>query len=144
MNVPKITRRKSIPLGVKVQSTLLLLGFSEKEVFGKGLIEWDHVPALELRPLDPQTGDTVPPANDPRYVRPLRKAAHRTKTSGRRGEKRVTSYGSDAHAIAKARRVPAAETKHREAMASKGSGAEKPCRPKRKIRSRGFEKRRKG
>lgn len=89
--------RKAIPVGVKLHACLLLLGFSEKEI-AAGL-HWDHHPALGLREV--KDGVMIPAPNDPRYIRPMRQADHRTKTSGTK----ATSAGSDQHIIAKVKRL---------------------------------------
>lgn len=144
--------RKPIPLGVKLHACLLLLGHSEGDILQafarpkrkigvvmqdkidqclKRLgftdddiaagIDWDHQPALGLREI--VDGKMVPDPNDPHYIRPMRRAAHKTKTNG--GP--ATTAGSDKHAIAKVKRLTG-QTKKR-----KGPP----------IRSRGFQKRRK-
>lgn len=64
-------------------------------------IEIDHVPPLKLREFDPETGDTIPPANSIDHLVVRDKPEHRAKTAGR-GH---TSYGSDIHAIAKLKRL---------------------------------------
>jgi hypothetical protein len=134
--------RKHIPLAVKVEACLILLGFEPGEA-----IDWDHNPALGLRVFNEATDDYEPAELDPRFLRPLRRAAHKAKTNGRKGTKRSTSYGSDVHAIAKAKRVPAAFEEFRSRLLKKrpGKPAPKPAskfRGGRKLRSRGFEKRR--
>lgn len=113
--------RKAIPVGVKLHACLLLLGYTDEEI--KGGLQWDHYPALGLRVLDPETGQLVPAPNDPRYIRPMRTAEHRVKTSGRK----ATTAGSDVHAIAKVKRL----------------NGETPKRPKRKWATRGFQKKEK-
>lgn len=90
--------RKAIPLGVKLHACLLLMGFSEQEIAGG--IDFDHHPALGLREI--VNGVMIPAPNDPRYIRPMRRADHLVKTSGR---KNVTTAGSDVHAIAKVKRL---------------------------------------
>lgn len=92
--------RKAIPVGVKLHSCLLLLGFSEEEISG-GLIEYDHCPALALRSIDPQTGQMVPHPNDPRYIEPRRKVDHAVKTRG----SGATTAGSDVGSAAKLKRI---------------------------------------
>lgn len=135
-----VSRRPHMPLSVKLHAALLALGFTDEEITGGG-IEWDHSPCLALRFVDPETGQLVPHPNDPQFIRPLRKADHKAKTNGRRGEKRVTSAGSDIHAIARSRRLVKAEKAHAEAMADK-AGGQKPHKPG-SISSHGFPKGRK-
>ncbi len=112
--------RKAIPLGVKLHACLLLLGFTDEDIAAG--IEWDHQPALAFREI--VDGVMRPPPNDPRYIRPMRKADHALKTNG---GGRATSAGSDIHMAAKIKRI---------------TGATKP-KPKRKWGSRPFPKRRK-
>ena len=134
--------RKTIPLGVQVKAALAAAGFSEVEIETPGAIQWDHHPALALRVVDEETGELVPPANDWRAIRPISKAAHRAKTSGRRGEKRVTSAGSDQHAVGKIRRNGKAEEEFRRRLLAKDAGEPRPAptRPKRKIPSQPFRR----
>lgn len=140
--------RKAIPLGVKLHACLLLLGYTERraqrvlklarrfanitprltsamkalgfsdEDIAAG-IEWDHQPALAFREI--VDGVMTPAPNDPRYIRPMRAAEHRKKTSGTR----ATSAGSDVHMAAKVKRIT----------------GETPKRTKQKIPGRGFPKR---
>lgn len=44
-------------------------------------IEWHHDPPLQQRVWDPFIQDTSPTANDPRFIVPLQKAAHRERTA---------------------------------------------------------------
>ena len=62
------------PLGVQVQVLLRMLGLKGKR------IHWDHNPPLGLRPIDPETGDFDPPANDPDYLQVLVVEDHADKT----------------------------------------------------------------
>ena len=91
-------RRKAIPDRVKLKAALARFGLRVEEV------QFDHFPALGLREWDPVAQDTIPPANDPEFIQMLFLDEHRTKTSGRRGEKRSTSAGSDQNRIAKVKR----------------------------------------
>lgn len=91
----KATKRKRIPVGVKLESALHALGLLGLE------IEWDHSPPLGMRPINPETGDTIPPANDPRYIAPMIKEAHRAKTNGNA----ATCADGDIHKIWKAGRL---------------------------------------
>lgn len=69
--------RKRIPDRVKLEAALRRFGLTIKEV------EFDHSPALALRPINPLTGDTIPPANDPDHIDMLLTQEHRVKTFGR-------------------------------------------------------------
>jgi hypothetical protein len=127
--------RKHIPLSVKVEACLILLGFEPGEE-----IDWDHFPALGLRIFDEKADDYDPPELDPRYLRPLGRAKHKAKTNGRKGTKRSTSYGSDVHAIAKLKRL--AEEAAFRSQLTKPARKSRKWAAGRKLRSRGFEKRR--
>ena len=134
-------RRKKIPLHVKLEACLILLGFGPDDE-----IDWDHFPALGLRKWIEEVGDFDPPQLDPNYIRPMRRGPHKAKSNGRRGEKRVTSYGSDVHAIAKLNRLVPQQEEFRERMLRKQAGQKAAPRsrwPKgRKLRGRKFSDRR--
>lgn len=69
-------KRVHMSLSIKLSAALYALGLDPDDV------EYDHCPALAMRPVDPATGDTVPPANDPRYIVPRSRADHKAKTFG--------------------------------------------------------------
>lgn len=135
------TRRKQIPVGVKLHAVLLRVGFTDEDI--NGGIDWDHDPPLALRLVDPETGLLVPDANDPHHIRPLRREDHRRKTFGPGGEKRITTAGSDAHAIAKVRRLAPVQADFDRRLLAKSTGEAAPAetKRKRKIPSRPFPKR---
>lgn len=91
-------------------------------------LDWDHIHPLALGGSD----------NDNGNFQVLHRSCHRKKTSGTK----ATSAGSDIHEIAKTKRL----TKDHNEFVSKLLSRE--CGEKReksnKIRSRGFEKRKKG
>lgn len=124
--------RKHIPLKAQLHAALYQLGFEPHEV------ELDHDPALALRERCPTTGDTIPAANDPKFLvwRPI--ADHRQKTFGKGGEKRVTTLGSDIHAIAKTRRLSKEHEEFRRRLLEKPPRQERPKSrwPKRKFNTR--------
>ena len=91
--------RRHIPVGVKLHACLLLLGFTEEEITGGG-INWDHSWSLNTRTVN-AAGEMEPHPNDPRYIVPLRKAAHDVKTRG----SGATTAGSDVHKGAKLKRI---------------------------------------
>lgn len=68
--------RRHMSLQVKLDAALIALGLDPADV------DWDHAPSLAMRPVDESTGDTIPPSNDPRYIVPRARAAHRAKTFG--------------------------------------------------------------
>jgi len=110
--------RKAIPLGVKLHACLLLLGFTDEDITAG--IDFDHQPALGFREI--VNGVMTPASNDPHFLRPMRRVAHKEKTSGREN---ITVAGSDQHMMGKIRRITGVTKK----------------KPSRKIQSRGFRKR---
>jgi hypothetical protein len=64
-------------LKAKLEACLLMLGLPLD-------VEWDHDPALQRRRWNPDAnggkGDTVPAANDPRFLTPRVKSDHKVKT----------------------------------------------------------------
>jgi hypothetical protein len=77
--------------------------------------EFDHVPALELRPWSEKEQDTEPPANDPDFIFAKRKECHHRKTFGTR----ATTKGSDIHEINRGKRLAEEERWHQAKMAEK-------------------------
>jgi len=133
-----MTRRQHIPVMVKLHAALMQLGFEPHQV------ELDHDPALALRPIDPATGDTIPPANDPRYLVFRPKDEHAVKTTGRRGESRLADQSNgDTPRNAKLNRISAKQSEFQARMLAKSEGHEVPqlARGKSKIPSRSFPKR---
>ncbi len=104
-----------MPLRVKLAAALRALGLDPDNV------DWNHNPPIQLRRWDPETGDTDPPANDPRFIEPLDRAEHKTLTAKR-----------DVPAIARTKR---AEKKRaaRQAMADAEAAGQK-VKAKRKSR----------
>lgn len=137
-------RRKAIPDRVKLIATLRAFGLEIDQV------QYDHTPPLALREWDPEKGDTIPPANDPMHIQMLRLSDHREKTFGRGGEKRISTAGSDIHAIAKVRRLSRKEEAFRNRLLERdaptaylpadhedrGARRAKPAWPKRPFPSR--------
>lgn len=141
MNRPK---RKAIPLHVKLNACLRLLGFDPEA----DEIEWDHTPALQLRPVDATGADYDPPQLDWRHIEPLKKADHGVKTTGRKGQSKLSVSGEgDVSRIAKAVRLEAARFAREQSFRAKVLGVApdalplKRSRPKAKIPSRPFPKR---
>jgi hypothetical protein len=126
--------RKHIPVGVKLHSCLLLLGYTEEEILNG--IDWDHFPALSLRVVDSETGLLVPAANDPRYIRPLRKAEHAVKTFG----SGATTAGSDIGNAYKLKRLEKKTAEFNAMLAEKYAGEREKRRSK--WAKRPFPKRR--
>ena len=133
MTRPRVSDvRKAIPLGVKLAVALRQLGFAKGE-----RVDFDHDPALALRPWDDEKQDFFPPQHDPEYIVIRTEPAHDRKTNG----SDVTSYGSDKHAIAKVDRVGEAEEAFRRRLLAKSDhDIEAPRRPRSRIPSRGFSR----
>lgn len=125
--------RKPIPLGVKLNATLLLAGFTEEQI--EAGIQFDHYPALGRRGLD-EHGNITPASNDYRFIRPMTKPDHDIKTRGRG----ATTAGSDVGEIAKTKRLEKIGQAYRDLIARKTEGEPPPETKKRKrpIQSRGF------
>lgn len=129
-----MTARKHMNLSVKLDSTLNQLGMLGLE------IQWDHQPPLgmreKIRDEDGNVIGYIPDENDPRYIVPMIKDAHRLKTNGKPHD---VSNG-DIHKIAKASRIGKAEQEFRRRLLAKGEepDEEKPKSrwPKRKFASR--------
>ncbi|MCO5730147.1 hypothetical protein [Rhizobium sp. SSA_523] len=130
---PARPKRKAIPDRVKLIAALRRIGLTITEV------QFDHNPALELRPVNPHTGDTIPPANDPDHIDMLLLVEHKEKTFGRGGEKRATTADSDIGRIAKVRRLTKKQEEMRQRMLARSQG-EKPANksrwPKRRLNPR--------
>jgi hypothetical protein len=115
-------------LSVKLAACLDALGFAPDDK-----IEWDHVPALCRRDRTAD-GGYDPPANDPRYIRPMRKADHKVKTIGSGATTRGSDIGESTHE----RHVTESHQEFRRRMLAKDRGESIPR--KSKIPSRGFAK----
>ncbi len=130
--------RKAIPMGVKLEACLLLLGFTLRQIRSKGAIQWDHSPCLKDRKWDAKAGDFVPAQHDPRFIAPMLKTAHRAKTFGPGGVLTIHSRNSD---ISEPKRIARISEKHadfqRRLMTPDKQADEKP-RSKPKWPSRPF------
>jgi hypothetical protein len=126
--------RKFIPIGIRLQACLYMLGFDPMNEE----IEWDHFPAIGLRAVNEDGTDYEPRQLDPRYIRPMRKADHLVKTSGRKGESKFSSNGGgDTSRVAKAKRL-LEETEERLRKGGRMVGERRDR--KGTIQSRGFSK----
>lgn len=128
-----MSARPHIPLAVQRDAAILQLGLDPATA------ELDHCPALSARKRT-EDGGYIPEANDPRFLQWLAPEAHKVKTFGRGGTKRVTTAGSDLHLAAKTRRLTKREEEFRRRVLAKEPRQE----PKRggRIPSRPFQKRR--
>jgi hypothetical protein len=118
--------RPHMSVSVKLEAALRALGMEPRDV------EWDHDPPLQLRVWCPVKGDTIPPANDPRFIVPRRTRDHAAKTAN-----------VDIPAIAKTRRLSSDHELFRARALAKAGGdpAPEPKRRSRRIPSRPFQKR---
>lgn len=125
-------KRPHMPLRIKLAAALHALGLDPDDV------QFDHSPALGMRPINPETGDTEPPANDWHFIVPLAGASHKAKTFG---DHRPLS--GDVSQIAKTKRVDKAETEFRRRLLAKATGELAPeTKRKRSIPGRPWPKRR--
>lgn len=122
-----VTKRPHMPLSVKLASALIALGLEPEDT------NFDHSPALAMRPIDPETGDTIPPANDPRFIVPMSRADHKAKTFGN-----ATPLSGDVSKIAKLDRVEAKAAAFRARLLAKETGADPPPKGKRPWPKRTF------
>lgn len=109
---------------MKLNAALHCLGLLGEE------IEWQHDPPIQLRIWNEEKQDTEPSAYDPRYLTPMLKAEHR----------KVTAK-VDIPQIAKTKRMSEDQNEFRRKILSRECGEKR--KPKGKIPTRGFPKRRK-
>ncbi len=122
--------RRKVPLAIALKVALRQLGFAKPEL--------DHQPALGLRERTPD-GGYIPHEHDPDYLVWRDAEEHAVKTRGNG----ATTAGSDVHAIAKVKRLLKAEEEFRRGLLEYDPTQVDNNWPKRKrkIKSRGFEKR---
>lgn len=118
-------------------------------------VQWDldHDPALGLRQYDAQTGETSPRHDDPKFLVWRPKDQHKQKTTGRRGESKLSKRGGDISEIAKLERLEQETAEFRRRMLARddpahevGEGVVAPFGPKKTKKAwpkRPFAKRRK-
>ena len=135
-------------LRVKLDAALIALGLDPRAT------QFDHDPALGLRPLNEDGTDTVPPQLDPKHIVPRSTPAHRTKTTGTPpGQKVVHVANGDVHKIAKAKRQADRWAEHEARVAALKAGDVAAVIPNlngphkqwpkgRKMQSRPFQKKR--
>ena len=131
-------KRKAIPASVK-NAVLVRQGYrcaECKQTLLGGPVDYDHRPALIMRPVNAEGTDYIPPQNDPDHIEALHpRPCHLRRSVGRApgAEKTATSKGSDVWLAKKFRKL---------------EGCNKPAKKasnlaltKRKIPSRPFPKR---
>lgn len=133
--------RRVVPM--KVQRDVALAQLSalmRAKGFEVDTFELDHDPALGLRPVDPVTGEHTPHQHDPAALVWRPKAEHKRKTTGRRGESKLSlSYDGDQSRIAKADRLEESTEEFRRRLLAKEPGQQRqrvgsiPARPRRPV-----------
>ena len=116
-------KRKAIPVSVKIEACLLLLGFDDPKA-----VQWDHDPAIGLRPVNVAGDDYDPPQLDPRRIFPMLTPDHARKTDG----DPAIPLSGDKSRIAKAVRLERKRLADRKAKRTWPKG--------RRIESRGFQR----
>lgn len=127
-------KRRAPPLHVKLESALRQLVDAWKDLGrlprdSEPQLEFDHVPPLALRDVDPETGHHIPHQHDSEHLQWMVKEDHARKTRG----SGATTAGSDIGEIRKTRQL----VKKRRAREAKAAGEPPPARtkPKAKIPS---------
>lgn len=151
-STPPVGFRKAIPIRVRLQVILNQGGLCRS--CGERLADvdncrFDHRPPIQLRGWDAEAGDTIPGVNDPAAIEALHKDCHDVRTTGRRGESKLSTRDGDVAAIAKLRRVTKDQEVFQRRLLAKSNPDEEPAPAKRKFKwpSRPFEtksKKRKG
>ena len=133
-----MTKRKHMSVATQRDAALHALGLYGFE------LEYDHMPPLGLREriLDNQGNiiGYIPDENDPRYIVPMIKEAHRRKTNGKPHD----ASSGDIHKVAKGRRLHKKHEEFRRRLLSKGSEQIEERPKKRQWPSRKFGTRPKG
>jgi hypothetical protein len=149
-SAPPVGFRKAIPTKVKLQVVLRQGGICKS--CGQRIEEvencrFDHVPAIQLRAWDPIANDTTPSVNNPDFINALHEDCHAIKTTGRRGESRLSARDGDVAAIAKVRRLTRKQEAYRQRLLAKDDpDAEEPetkAKPKYRWPKRSFSSNRK-
>jgi hypothetical protein len=103
-------KRRPVPMKIKLQVALDQLAVFYRAAGeippDSGPVKWelDHVPPLALRAIAPN-GQHVPHQHSPNSLKWLPKAKHREKTTGRRGESKLSIRDGDQGKIAKVDRI---------------------------------------
>lgn len=135
---PPVGFRKAIPTKVRIQVVLTqgaLCKSCGQPIQDADNIRFDHRPPIQLRAWNPEAQDTVPAVNDPAAIEALHKDCHDVRTTGRRGESRLSARDGDVAAIAKVRRLTKdQEAFNRRLLAKDDPEAEEPEPAKKKYR----------
>lgn len=102
-------KRKGIPVGVKLEVVLAQDGLCThcRKPLGKlpGL-NFDHRPPIATRPVNDAGTDYVPAQLDPAHIEAIHELpCHRERTTGRRGESRLSARNGDQTTIAHLKRL---------------------------------------
>lgn len=122
--------RKPIPLAVKLQVIIQQRGLAPDNTILDALavgVHFDHRPPLHEREYDPDADETIPPANDHRYIVALPAPIHRAIS------------GTDLTRMRKTDRQRKAEDEFQQAFVGKEPGRKRVA--KGTIRGRGLRKR---
>ena len=115
-------------MAVKLAAALHALGLDPADT------EFDHDPSLGMRPIDEATGDTIPPANDFRYIVPRDRGSHKAKTFGSH-----IPLSGDVQKIKKLDRIEKDQAAFRDRLLAKETGADPPAK-KHRWAKRSFPK----
>ena len=140
---PPVGFRKAIPLLVKLKVVLRQNGkctHCNAQLGELDGLEFDHVPALQLRIWCEETKDTIPPVNSVEHIEAKHSDCHDVKTYG----SKATGRGSDITEIARTKRLNRETEEFRRRILAKTEGDDLPPSskkkhrwPKRKFASRG-------
>lgn len=103
---------------------------------------YDHRPPLMNRKWNARRRDYEPPANDPKFIRPLLPKCDKAVTFGPGGEKRITTRGGDIGEKAHERALIEKYADFEKIMKRKKPGKSRTL--KGSIQSRGFSKEKRG
>lgn len=95
-------------------------------------VQFDHRPAIILRPVNRDGTDYMPAQNNSAYIEALHKDCHLKRTVGRipGAERTITTKGSDAHLAAKFRKLEGKnKPRKRTIITPRGMGPKIPSRP---------------
>ena len=131
--------RKAIPLTVKLKVVLRQNGkctFCKEHLGDLEGLEFDHVPALQLRIWCEEAQDTIPAANSVDHIEAKHIDCHAIKTYG----SKATGRGSDISEIARTKRLTKKQEAFRQRLLAKQDGQpqEERKKPKHKWPKRRF------
>lgn len=133
----KAEKRRAVPMRLQRDAALDLCADLMRKL---GMVPVDfvpefelhHEPPLELRPVDDSTGQHIPPQHERTCLIWMTKAAHRARTTGRRGESDLSLRDGDQGKIAKVRRIEKKRDEFKRALLARDDGTEPSSPSKRK------------